>query len=389
MTGSKIWSRDFILAMSSNFTMYVTYYIFISTLPLFMVNDLGAFKSDVGIVLAAFTVSSVIIRPFAGYALDTLGRRTVLILLLTIYVALLGGYFIAHTQHALIVLRSIQGLSWGFTTIAISTVAVDIIPPMRRGEGIGYFGISTTMGMALGPLIGLFLYHHGGFTIMTTVALCLGIISLSAAISIRIPKHEKQNHDKPLSISKLFDYNSIQPSLNLLVVMSTYGALTAFVSLYGREVGVENASLFFLICAIGIIFSRISVGKTLDRQGPKNVLSNSIFLMIVGYSSLAFFKNAIGFYISAAIIGYGIGVVFPTFQTLINNLAPSNRRGAANSTLYTALDAGIALGMAASGYIAQTTSIAMVFWTCSVVCVVGLLFFRLSVLGFYQRRIEK
>jgi len=82
-------------------------------------------------------------------------------------------------------------------------------------------------------------------------------------------------------------------------------------------------------------------------------------------------------------------VVFPTFQTIINNLAPSNRRGAANSTLYTALDAGIALGMAASGYIAQTTSIAMVFYTCSVVCVVGLLFFRLSVLGFYQRRIGK
>jgi len=369
--------------------MYVTYYIFVSTLPLFLVNDLGAFKSDVGIVLAAFTVSSVIIRPFAGYALDTLGRRTVLVLLLTIYVALLGGYFIAHTKHALIVLRSIQGLSWGFTTIAISTVAVDIIPPMRRGEGIGYFGISTTMGMALGPLIGLFLYHHGGFTIMTIVALCLGIISLSAAISIRIPKHENHNHNKTLSINQLFDYNSIQPSLNLLVVMSTYGALTAFISLYGREVGVKNASLFFLICAIGIIFSRISVGKTLDRQGPKNVLSYSILLMILGYASLAIFKNAMGFYISAAIIGYGIGVVFPTFQTIINNLAPSNRRGAANSTLYTALDAGIALGMAASGYIAQTTSIAMVFYTCSVVCVVGLLFFRLSVLGFYQRRIKK
>lgn len=389
MTGSKIWSRDFLLAMSSNFTMYVTYYIFVSTLPLFLVNDLGAFKSDVGIVLAAFTVSSVIIRPFAGYALDTLGRRTVLVLLLTIYVALLAGYFIANTKHSLIILRSIQGLSWGFTTIAISTVAVDIIPPTRRGEGIGYFGISTTMGMALGPLIGLFLYHHGGFTTMTTVALCLGIISLSAAISIRIPKHENHNQNKTLSINQLFDYNSIQPSLNLLVVMSTYGALTAFVSLYGREVGVENASLFFLICAIGIIFSRISVGKTLDRQGPKNVLSYSIILMIVGYASLAFFKNALGFYISAAIIGYGIGVVFPTFQTIINNLAPFNRRGAANSTLYTALDAGIAMGMAASGYIAQTSSITMVFWTCSIVCVVGLLFFRLSVLGFYQRRIEK
>jgi MFS family permease len=169
--------------------------------------------------------------------------------------------------------------------------------------------------------------------------------------------------------------------------MTTYGGLLSFIALFGREMGIENTSLFFLIFAIGIATSRIAAGKTFDRKGPKGILTLCLSLLIVSFPWLALGHNALAFYSSALIIGFGIGVVFPTFQTIVNNLATSENRGAANSTLYTALDLGMGLGMVVSGLIAQYLSIATVFLISSVVCMAGLAFFRLKVIGFYNRNI--
>ena len=381
----RIWNRDFILLTLSNFFMCITYYAIISALPIYLVSELHAEKTQVGIVLGAYTIASVLIRPFSGFALDKFGRRTVFLIALIIYTFLFAGYLVALSITALILLRFSHGLTWGVTTISGSTIAVDIIPLKQRGEGIGYFSLSTTMGMSIGPVIGLFIVHHGGYTPMFIAAFFISLMSWIFAYSIRLPRQLTVKKPIDFKLKNLFHRNSVLPSINLFIIMSTYGGLLSFIALFGREIGIENSSLFFLVFAIGIATSRLTAGKAFDRKGPLGILSFCITLLIIGFPFLALVRNPVAFYCSALIIGFGIGVVFPTFQTIVNNLADTTNRGAANSTLYTALDADMGLGMILSGIIAQYLSISAVFLTSALVCVSGLIFFRLIVAHHYEQ----
>lgn len=156
----KIWNKDFVLLIASNFLMYITYYAVISVLPVYLVSGLSASKSQVGAVVGAYTIASVLIRPFSGYFLDKFNKKIIFMLALLFYSFLFAGYLAVVTISAIILLRFAQGLTWGFSTVSGATIAVDIIPQAKRGEGLGYFSLSTTLGMSVGPVIGLFICHH-------------------------------------------------------------------------------------------------------------------------------------------------------------------------------------------------------------------------------------
>ncbi|MCE5344970.1 MAG: MFS transporter [Bacteroidales bacterium] len=382
----RIWNKDFILVIVSNFLMYITYYAVISALPVYLVSELHATKSQVGVTVAAYTIASVLIRPFSGFTLDKFSRRMVYLSAMVIYSLLFAGYLVAITITSIILLRFAQGLTWGFTTISGSTIAVDIIPKSKRGEGIGYFALSTTMAMAVGPVIGLFICHQWGFTAMFLSGLFISLASLACAYTIHLRKRFLVGRHIQFNSKNMFDKNSVLPSLNLLIVMITYGGLLSFIALYGREIGIQNSSLFFLIFAVGIASSRFAAGRVFDKNGPGRILTICITMLIISFPLLASVKNAMGFYLSAIIIGFGIGVVFPTFQSMVNNLASDGHRGAANSTLYTALDLGMGFGMIMAGLIAQHYSISAIFMISSLVCFAGLIFFRMYVLKYYETR---
>ena len=130
-------------------------------------------------MLASYIVASVVVRPFAGFGLDKYGRKKIFILSLLFYALVFNGYIIAWTVAVMILVRFTHGLTWGLTTTSNSTIAVDIIPSNKRGEGIGYFGISTTLGMALGPAIGSFILQHGGYQAMFIAGFIISLVSMA------------------------------------------------------------------------------------------------------------------------------------------------------------------------------------------------------------------
>ena len=171
--------------------------------------------------------------------------------------------------------------------------------------------------------------------------------------------------------------------------MITYGGMLSFIALYGHEIGIIHASGFFLVYAMGVAFSRFSSGKILDRNGPKYVIIGCLSLLIIGFPLLALVKNPLGFYSAAVILGIGNGVVFPTFQTMVNNIAPMNRRGAANSTLFAGVDVGMGSGMVIVGFIAQRFSISTAFLVCSAICAAGLIGFLAVTLKYYNKNVKR
>jgi predicted MFS family arabinose efflux permease len=384
----KIWNKDFIYLILSNFFMYITYYAIISVLPIYLVSSLHSTKSQVGIVVGIYTIAAVFIRPFTGYTLDRFNRHLIFIFTLALYAILFSGFLFAASILALTCLRFLQGLTWGYTTVSGSTIAVDIIPDEKRGEGIGYFAMSTTLGMSVGPLIGVFITHQWSYTAMFAAGVVISIISLYCGYRVKLPKEILAGKKIKFKWNTLFDKSSIRPSINLFVLMIPYGGLLSFIAIYGREIGVQNSSLFFLIFAVGIAISRFTAGKAFDKNGPRNIITLCLGLLILSFPFLASVKTPAGFYISALMIGFGNGVVFPVFQSMVNNLADSEHRGAANSTLYTSTDLGMGLGMVMGGYIAQHISTSAIFLCSAFLEVIGLIIFRLFVLNYYEKRIK-
>jgi MFS family permease len=380
----KLWNRNFTLLTFSNFFMCSAYYSLISTLPVYISTELHSSKSVVGLVLASYIVASVLVRPFAGFGLDKYGRKIILIVSLLLYALVFNGYLIAWTLAVMILVRFIHGLTWGLTTTSNSTVAVDIIPPGKRGQGIGYFGISTTLGMALGPVIGSFIFLHGGYSAMFIAGFIISLASMGMAASMRFTDVVPLKNLE-FKFSTLFETTTLLPSFNLLLIMITYGGMLSFVALYGRELGIHNPAAFFLIYATGVIGARFAMGKFFDRHGPRMILLVCLSLLIAGFPVLAIIKNPIGFYGAAIILGFGNGVVFPTFQAMVNNMVRQNRRGAANSTLFTSVDIGMGAGMILVGSVAQAFSISAAFVVCSGICVAALLFFLFFTIKYYEK----
>jgi MFS family permease len=382
----KIWNKNFTMLVLSNILMYITYYAILSALPIYLLANLHASGSQIGLVVGIFTIASVLMRPLSGFALDRFGRRTIFLLALIFYSLFFIGYLVALSLMAIAVLRFVHGLSWGFTAVSGSTIAADLVPVSKRGEGLGYFALSTTLGMSTGPIIGLFIIHQWGYIVMFASGCVISITSLGCAYAVNLRRRFVVGKRIKLKWDSMFDRNSLLLSLNVCITMIAYGALLSFIALYGREIGIHNSSLYFLFFSIGIGTARITAGKVFDTRGPRRLITYCILLLIIGFPMLAIAKNAILFYISALIIGFGNGVIFPTFQTMVNNLADANHRGAANSTIYTAVDIGLGSGMILAGLIAQHISLSAIFWVNSIICIGGLVYFRTVALKFYEKK---
>src|SRR5690625_290737 len=132
---NKIWTRDFVLICLANFFIFLGFQMTLPTIPLF-VKDLGGSDQIVGLVVGVFTFSALIFRPYAGHALESRGRQFVYMVGLILFAFSVGSFAIVTSIVFLIIMRVVQGIGFGFATTATGTIATDIIPPHRRGEGM-------------------------------------------------------------------------------------------------------------------------------------------------------------------------------------------------------------------------------------------------------------
>jgi predicted MFS family arabinose efflux permease len=264
-----------------------------------------------------------------------------------------------------------------------STIAVDLIPLKRRGEGIGIFGLSMTIAMAIGPLIAISITGDSSYNRLFFTAAGFSSLGLILALFVRVPKITTVK--KKFRIASLIERKSLSVSLNMLLVTIPYGGIISFIALYGRSIEIESSGLFFLLLAIGIAVSRIFSGKSYDRVGPKKICILGLGLLIVGFPILALSQNYFGYHLSALILGFGFGIIMATFQAIANHKVEAEKRGAANSTYLTFFDLGIGLGMLLVGYLIQVMDYSGAFILCAVIEVVALAVFIFYTMPKFQR----
>ncbi|MCX6271840.1 MAG: MFS transporter [Bacteroidetes bacterium] len=381
---ARLWTRNFILLSFANFLMFTAFYFLVPILPIYVVEVLKGKNSLVGLILASYTLAALIIRPFTGVTIDALGRRLIFLVSFIIFTLLFNLYIVATSVALLLALRFMHGFAWGVTSTAGNTLIVDMVPPSRRGEGIGIFGLSFTLAMAVGPLLGMLILNQNHYSLLFFSGFLLSLAGWILATQARYPGYVPLNGGK-VKLKGLLEKKAVPVSLNLLTLNITYGGLISFITLYGKEIGIKNPGLFFFLYAIGVSVSRSSAGRIFDKKGPATLVGVGNVIVATGFILLASWKSVPGYFIAALLLGFGGGVIMPTFQAMVNNMIEPYRRGAANSTMFTALDLGIGLGMVTIGFLSQWTNLTIAFLCCSLLCILSLIYFFTLVLPHYKK----
>lgn len=356
-----LWNKNFIITCLTYFLVACSFHLLMPTIPIYLSEQLNVAPSRIGIVLSSYVLALLFIRPFSGYLVDVYPRKHLLLFGITLFVLAFSGYYFATTVMVLVMLRFFHGLFWGLSTVSANTVAIDIIPSSRRAEGIGFFGVNTNLAMAIAPFIAVNIYEAYGFQVLISSALFMGFLSIIAAFFIKVPYRDRPKSRPAISKDRFILLTAIPIFLNQLLLSFGWGTLVAFAVLYGKEIDVPNPGVFFLFLAAGLMLSRITSGKLVDRGHLHPVMMAAILLITLGYLSFALFHNSFFFSLSAFLIGIGYGTLFPALQTIYINMAPSSRRGTANSTYLTGFDLGIGTGMLAGAYLAGMYGLASVY----------------------------
>jgi predicted MFS family arabinose efflux permease len=381
-----LWTKDFTLLAFGNLLLGIAFYFLVPILPIYLTDILHLPFSEIGVLMALFTISALVIRPFTGFWLDRFDRRTFYLVAFALMVALFALYPMALGLISIALLRLAHGGAWGMTTTASSTIIADIVPARRRGEGIGYFGLSMTLAMSLGPLLGIAIVKHLNYPAMFYSGLGLGLAGFVLVLFVSCPHTTSQ---KRFKWSELIEPATIPVSFVQLVLNLAYGGLLSYVAMFGKQIGVGNPGNFFLFFAIGMGLSRLWSGKVFDSKGPAMLLRSGFFLLVLGFLILAVSRSNPLFLLSAYMIGTGNGITMPSFQTMINAVVQRERRGAANSTFFAGFDIGIGIGMILFGYLVEKSGFKVSFLICACIAVCSLSLFEIVALRHYTNHLKQ
>ncbi len=348
----KLYTKSFVIICIANLLLTIAFYALLPTIPFYLTDVLKGDNANIGMILSVYTLSALAIRPFVGYLLDSYGRKAIFIAAFLIFALLSGSYAWAGTILAIFILRFLHGGAWGTVSSAGQTIAVDLIPAQRRGEGIGIYGISSTISMALGPLLGITILKITTFGYLFLFSFLIVMLGFFLIWFINYPEYKPQKLE--LKLKNFIEKKAIPIGLIAMIFTLSYGGIVGFIALFIREIGNSlDSRIFFLLFAVGIALSRIFSGRIVDRSGPEKIVIIGFSTLIFSFIILGLVKIPLIFYINSSLIGIGCGILIPTFQTIVNNAVTKERRGVANTTFFTFFDLGIGIGSLITGIISK------------------------------------
>ena len=401
----RLWNRNYCKVMTANFTLFFAFYVLTPLLPLYLSEHFGATKDVIGLVLSGYTITALLFRPFSGYVVDSFPRKTVLMIAFGAFAIFFAGYLAASTLLLFMIVRTLHGGPFGALTVANSTAAIDVLPSSRRTEGIGYYGLSNNLAMALAPTIGIFIYQlTGSFEFLFWLALivaCLGWLVDATVKTLPRPLPTREGSRVGLSWDRFFLVRGWLIGVNMVAFGFSFGVLSNYLAIYGKEVmGIMGGTgTYFMLCSVGLILSRLQGGKALRNGRVTHNAAEGMVISLIGYTLFILMPTlyelsiinfslsiAIGYYGSALLIGLGNGHMWPAFQNMTINVASNNRRGTANSTILISWDIGMGLGILVGGIVSELLGYAAAFWTVVLVNASGVACFFLATKTFFLKR---
>lgn len=389
-----LWTRPFLLLTLSYFLLFMCLQMLLSPFPAYVTERFNPGDVQVSLTTTLFALAAIAARFATAALMKKISRHWLLFSGLLLGLLCTVAYPFTDTFGFLLVLRIGFGIGFGMGSTVMATMVSEIIPPRRMGEGIGYFGLSTSLAMSLGPLIGLSMLEQYGFVSLslwgaTAVALSLPLLmGIGGALKNRqshktTPQGEERQKAKATASNeeksgeeKPFLFVLLPALLNILMAV-TYGGLLGFLALFGQEQKIESIGLFFLFNALTILAVRPIAGRMFDRKGHGAVLIPGGLLLSLSLLTLSFADHMPILIVAALLYGLGMGSVQPTLQAWMLRESDPSRYATTNSLFYNSTDLGVAVGSLCLGMIASGSSYAMMYRWSSLIMVGFLLAYTL------------
>jgi MFS family permease len=349
MNKPRLWTANFILITLGNIFIALNLYLLIVSISPYAMEKFHSSPSQAGLAAGIFMIGILVARLFTGKWIERIGRAKTFRTGLIFGLITSALYFAITGIGSLLLIRFLHGAALGIASTGASTIAADIIPRERKGEGLAYFMLGVTLATAIGPFIAMFLTRHGSFTSIFAACTLSAVVSLAISFFVSVPEisltPEQLQGTKGLAFRTFLEPKALPIAVVCGALYFCYSSVLAFIAAYAKEVDLTNAaSIFFVIYAGAVLLSRPYAGRLLDSKGENTVMYPAIMIFVVGMVILGAAHSGSVLLLSAAFIGVGSAAVQSTSQAVCIRLTAPHRLGLATSTFFVSLDVAIGVG---------------------------------------------
>lgn len=389
-----LWNRAFIFCLFNNLFLFTYYFALLTILPIYIMNDLGGTVQQAGMALTLFLVSSIAIRPFSGMIVERIGKARSVRIAGIIFVVFAFAYLLIESMWSLLLVRFLHGFWFSILTTVNVPIVNDYIPDERKGEGMGYFVMSTNLGVVFGPFLALTLIQFASFRLL--FAVLAGIVALGYIFTWLIniqenttakqsPKPQAKGNSS-LQLHDIVESKVLAIGFVALLTAFAYSSVMSFITAYAEvKQLLAYTSVFFIVFAISMLLVRPWVGKLYDSKGPSAVIYPSFVFFTIGLVIVSFLNNQWVMWLSAVFMGIGYGSVFPCLQTVAIQSVEKPRMGHAISTFFTLFDVGLAVGSVVMGVLIAWMGFQATYLFCAAMVIVTLVVYRQTVAIKFKR----
>ncbi len=380
MGEGKIFTRDFLLDTGITLCCSLNYFTLLINITGFAADEFGADPALGGTAAGIYVIGGLLSRIFAGKYVELAGRRRMLILGLVFAIVMSSAYFFVSSIAMLMAVRFLHGMSYGICSTCTGDIVAKLLPPERRGEGLGYYSLSITISCAIGPLLGMTLGAAGNYTGVFLVGLLMYSVSLVLSLFIRVPEEalteEQAAEARGFSLGSLFQRSAVPLAATAMVFYFSYSGVLSFISSYSEEIGMfGTATFFYLAVAAGTLLSRLFAGRIYDRRGPNTVMLPAYIGFMIGMGLFATTSVPALFLFSGFVMGIGISIVFSICQSIVVSKSPPRRYGVTTSTFSAMTDLGTGLGPSVLGILITSVGYRDMYLSCVGVAFASLLMY--------------
>jgi MFS family permease len=369
MSSDRLFTPHFFVMCGFTFTVFLSAFQLLPTAP-FHILDLGGTTFASGLFLGFLTYSSAFSAPITGALVDRLGQRRILIISSLALASFSFAYAVIPSYRVMLVIVIVHGIFWSGLLSASASYMTHLLPESRRAEGIGYWGLSSIVALAIAPTAGLWIYRRG-WVWLCIVGVVLNLVM--AAIAWNLKEHVlPENGSRKRG---LLEWRVLVVSLSLFLYSFGYGGITSFTALYADANGVTPKSIYLTTMAIAILLTRPLAGRLGDRLGYKRVFVPCLILISLGLGLLAVAGTRPWMIASAVIFGMGFGTAYPVYVGYVMRGVDIDRRGAAFGAILAAFDTGIGTGSTSMGWLIQHFGFSAAFATAAALSILALPYF--------------
>lgn len=345
-----IWSIPFVILIAANFFQSMATFMANTTIPLY-IDAMGAGAGIVGIVVGAFAITALLIRPFSGPAFDSFSRKKLLMIAQGINGIAFVLYGIVDSVPAFIAVRLLHGIGIGCSGPLAMSLVSEFLPLGKFATGISIYSLAQTFAQVIGPGTGLWLIEVIGFQGTYLIAAALLIASV-ASIS-RVKEIPREHPPYQLKLGRMFAREAVDKAIVIMLFAVAFGGTTSYLVLYGTKLGIENLGAYFVVYALCLLVTRPLYGRLADTFGAQRVLIPGVIFFALSYVMLAHTTDFVGLMAVAVVASAGFGACMPLTQSLAMSGVPVERRGAASNTVFTGLDVGSLCGPLFAGFVIE------------------------------------